>query len=334
MPRIDPKKIPGARKAAMPESVQPQLATLVSGPPEGEQWLHELKFDGYRMLGYVQPGETRFLSRNGKNWTAKFPGLAKVLQTLAVTTAIFDGEVVIEDDGGRSSFQKLQQAMGAGSAKFVYQIFDVIYLDGFNLMAVPLVERKALLEKLLSGAKAKGQLRYSDHVVGNGDQFFRQACEYGIEGIVSKLATSRYESTRNKNWLKVKCNQRQEFVIVGYTPSKKAFPGFGSLVLGVYDKGKLVYSGRVGTGFSIKHRLELQKMLDQIADPTMPFAIKPKDPGLRDAHWAKPKLVGEVEFTEWTADGSVRHPSFKGLRTDKKAADVIRENAVPIKPRR
>lgn len=334
MARIDLKKIPGARKTAMPASVQPQLATLVEVPPASEEWLHELKFDGYRMLAYLQPGEVRFLSRTGKDWTAKFPNLAKVLKTLPVSTAILDGEVVVVDEGGRSSFQKLQQSMGAGSAMFVYQIFDVIYLEGFSVTAVPLVERKALLKKLLSGDKTKGQLRYSDHVVGNGEQFFRQACEYGIEGIVSKRATSPYESTRNKNWLKVKCNQRQEFVVVGYTPSKKAFPGFGSLILAVYDKGKLVYSGRVGTGFSIKQRLELQKKLDQIAQAAMPFATKPKDPGLRDAHWAKPKLVAEVEFTEWTADGAVRHPSFKGLRTDKKASEVVREDPVSIKSRR
>jgi bifunctional non-homologous end joining protein LigD len=172
-------------------------------------------------------------------------------------------------------------------------------------------------------------VRYSDHIEGNGQQFFKQACDYGIEGIVSKLADSYYESRRNKNWLKVKCNRRQEFVVAGYTPSKKGFPGFGSLVLGVYgtgkDKGKLIYAGRVGTGFSIKKRLELQKMLDLIAQPTMPFAVKPRDPGLRDAHWAKPKLVAEVEFTEWTDEGSIRHPSFQGLREDKKTADVIRE---------
>ena len=158
-----------------------------------------------------------------------------------------------------------------------------------------------------------------------GIAFFKQACAYGIEGIVSKLADSVYESTRTRSWLKVKCTKRQEFVIAGYTPSKKDFPGFGSLILGVYDGGKLVYSGRVGTGFSIKQRLELQKQLDRIAQPAMPFATKPKDPGLRDAHWAKPQLVGEVEFTEWTEEGSIRHPSFQGLREDKKAKDVVRE---------
>lgn len=309
----------------MPEFLPPQLATLVEKPPVGEAWLHELKFDGYRMLCFLSRGKARFLSRNGKDWTEKFPNVSAALKSFPAATAILDGEIVIQDKGGRSSFQALQQSMKTRSSSFVFQIFDLIYLDGFNITRTPLRERKAVLEELLATAKPKGPLRYSDHVEGNGLQFFKQACEYGLEGIVSKLADSPYESTRNKNWLKSKCIKRQEFVIAGYTPSKKAFPGFGSLVLGVYYKRTLVYSGRVGTGFSIKQRLEIQKKLDQISQASMPFATKPKDPGLRDAHWAKPQLVAEVEFTEWTADGSIRHPSFKGLREDKKPTEIVRE---------
>lgn len=313
----------------MPEFVAPQLATLVREPPSGDEWLHELKFDGYRMICHLSRGKARFWSRNGKDWTEKFPNLAEALKAFPATTAILDGEVVIVDKEGRSSFQSLQQAMGKGGSgkvpAFVFEIFDLIYFDGYSLTQTPLRIRKAQLEQLLASAKAKGPLRYSDHVEGNGPQFFKQACEFGIEGIVSKLADSPYESTRNRNWVKTKCIKRQEFVIAGYTPSKKGFPGFGSLILGVYDKGKLVYSGRVGTGFSIKQRLELQKKLDRISQPTMPFAVKPKDPGLRDARWAKPQLVAEVEFTEWTADGSIRHPSFQGLREDKKPMEIVRE---------
>jgi len=319
------KNLPGARKAALPDFISPQLATLVPEAPSGDDWLHELKFDGYRMVCHLHRGKAHFWSRNQKDWTEKFPNLSKALKALPATAAILDGEVVVVDKAGRSSFQKLQQSMKGGAATFVFQIFDLIYLDGYNLTRVPLRERKALLEELLAGVNAKGPLRYSDHVVGNGAQFFEQACEYGLEGIVSKLADSVYESTRTRSWLKVKCTKRQEFVIAGYTPSKKDFPGFGSLILGVYDKGKLIYSGRVGTGFSIKQRLELQKKLDRIAQAAMPFATKPKDPGLRDAHWAKPQLVGEVEFTEWTEEGSIRHPSFQGLREDKKATEVVRE---------
>ncbi len=326
MVRIDPKKIPGARKAAMPEFLPPQLATLVKEPPTGEGWLHELKFDGYRMICHLNRGKARFWSRNGKDWTEKFASLAKVLKALPAKSAILDGEVVVVDQAGRSSFQRLQQSMGTGAGVFIYQIFDLVHLDGYSLARARLKERKAVLEKLLNAAGSKSPLRYSDHVEGNGKQFFAQACEFGIEGIISKLADSPYESTRSKSWLKVKCNKRQEFVVVGYTPSKKGFPGFGSLILGVYDSGKLVYCGRVGTGFSIKQRLALQEKLDRISQAAMPFATKPKDPGLRDAHWAKPKLIAEVEFTEWTADGSIRHPSFQGLREDKKPADVVRED--------
>jgi bifunctional non-homologous end joining protein LigD len=322
------KKLPGARKAAMPEFLPPQLATLVSEPPAGDEWLHELKFDGYRMLCHLNRGKVRFWSRNGKDWTEKFSSVAKAVTTISAATAILDGEIVVVDKHGRSSFQALQQSMKGGAAAFVYEIFDLVYLDGFNITRTPLRLRKALLEELLNAHKRKGPLHYSDHVEGNGPKFFKQACQHGLEGIVSKLADSPYESTRNRNWLKTKCIKRQEFVIAGYTPSKKGFPGFGSLILGVYDKGKLIYSGRVGTGFSIKQRLELQKKLDKISQTSMPFAEKPKDPGLRDAHWAKPQLVGEVKFTEWTADGSIRHPSFQGLREDKKATEVVREEAV------
>jgi bifunctional non-homologous end joining protein LigD len=252
------------------------------------------------------------------------------VKAIPAAAAILDGEVVIVDKAGRSSFQRLQQSMGRGDKvpAFVFEVFDLLYLDGYDLRRCPLRERKAQLETLLKSAKLGGKnatIRYSDHVEGNGAPFFKQACEFGIEGIVSKLADSPYESTRNRNWLKSKCIKRQEFVIAGYTPSKKGFPGFGSLILGVYDKGKLVYSGRVGTGFSIKQRLELQKKLDRLAQPTMPFETKPKDPGLRDAHWARPQLVAEVEFAEWTADGSIRHPSFQGLREDKNPAEIVRE---------
>jgi bifunctional non-homologous end joining protein LigD len=328
MTSIPLKNLPGARKAPMPEFLPPQLATLVDKPPPGDEWLHELKFDGYRMVCFLSRGKARFLSRNGKDWSEKFPNLLEALKKFPAVTAILDGEIVILDKAGRSSFQKLQQAMKSSSSPFTFEIFDLVYLDGFNLTRTPLRERKAVLEQLLEAGKQKGPLRYSDHVEGNGPQFFKQACEHGLEGIVSKLADSPYESTRSKNWLKTKCLKRQEFVIAGYTPSKKGFPGFGSLILGVYDKGKLVYCGRVGTGFSIKQRLELQKKLDRISQPAMPFPVKPKDPGLRDAHWAKPQLVAEVEFTEWTADGSIRHPSFQGLREDKKPTEIVREEPV------
>lgn len=325
MPRLDPTKLPGARKTALPGFLAPQLATLVKEAPAGDQWVHELKFDGYRMICRIARGKVQFWSRNGKDWTTKFPNLVEAMKSLPAKTAILDGEIVIVDEDGRSSFQKLQRAMGKGvTATFVYEAFDILYLDGFNLTQAPLLQRKLLLKKL---CKAAGQdsVVYSEHIEGNGEAFFKEACKHGIEGIISKLADSKYESTRNKSWLKVKCNKEQEFVIAGYTPTSTSLPGFGSLILGVYEKGKLVYAGRVGTGFSFKKRIELKKQLDKLARAKSPFAITPKDPGLREAVWTEPKLVAQVAFTEWTSDGSIRHPSFKGLREDKSAREVIRE---------
>jgi len=323
------QKIPGARKAAMPGFVPPQLATLMDKPPAGDEWLHELKFDGYRMICHLNRKKVTFWSRNGKDWTERFPNVAKAVTALGVSTAILDGEIVAMDAAGRTSFQKLQQSFGkTGDAGLAFHIFDVIYLEGFLLTKTPLINRKETLEKLLKGQTKRSPLRYSDHDQGNGAAFFKQACEYGLEGIVSKLADSLYDSTRSKSWLKVKCLRRQEFVIAGYTISDKGLPGFGSLILGVYDKGKLVYAGRAGTGFSIKQRIALRKKLDPLVQTTTPFAVKPKDPGLKRAVWTKPKLVGEVAFTEWTDEGSVRHPSFQGLREDKKARDVVREEPV------
>jgi bifunctional non-homologous end joining protein LigD len=319
------KNLTGARKAPMPDFISPQLATLKEEPPSGDQWFHELKFDGYRMLCHLSPDHVRFWSRSQKDWTHKFPRLGRAVKSFPAQTAILDGEVVAVDAKGRASFQKLQQAMKGDDAGLIFHIFDLIYLNGFNLTRTPLHERKALLAEAFESVPERGPLRYSDHMVGSGPEFFQQACQHGIEGIVSKLANSIYESTRSHSWLKTKCLKRQEFVIAGYLPSEKGFPGFGALVLGVYKKGKLIFAGRVGTGFSIKQRLALREKLDHIVRSSSPFAEKPRDPGLRNAVWVTPKLVGEVAFTEWTEEGSIRHPSFQGLREDKKAADVVRE---------
>jgi bifunctional non-homologous end joining protein LigD len=267
----------------------------------------------------------RFWSRNRNDWTRKFPNLSKAAESIPAATAILDGEVVIFDRSGHTSFQKLQQTMSKGDAGFIYEAFDLIYVDGFSLTRTPLIDRKTLLKDLLDSIPNNSRLRYSDHIEGNGRAFFKQACAHGTEGIVSKLASSFYDSGRTRNWLKVKCSKRQEFVIAGYTTSKKGMPGVGSLTLGVYEKGKLVYSGRVGTGFTERQRVELKKKLDKISRATSPFASLPSDPDLREAHWVQPRLICEVAFTEWTSDGSIRHPSFQGLRKDKKPEEVHRE---------
>lgn len=319
------KLLTGARKTPLPEFIAPQLATLVDKAPSGDAWFHELKLDGYRLLCHVDRGNVKFWTRNRKDWTAKFPALGKAVKALRLKSAILDGEVVALDASGRPSFQKLQQHINKNlAAGLMYHVFDLVYLDGFLLTRCPLSERKQVLAELLESVDEKSPLRYSDHIEGSGAQFFKEACKHGIEGIVSKLADSPYESTRSRSWLKVKCLRRQEFVIAGYTLSDKGIP-FSSLVLGVYEKGKLIYAGRAGTGFSNQMRVDLKKMLDKLARKTRPFAVIPSDPGLRRAVWAEPALVGEVAFTEWTDEGIIRHPSFQGLREDKKPTDVVRE---------
>src|ERR1700674_1021499 len=287
------------------------------------------------MLSRVDRDHVTVWSRNGKDWTEKFQNVVEAVKSLKATSAMLDGEIVIVDAQGRSSFQKLQRAMGkAPTTGFVYEVFDLIYLDGFSLTQTPLKHRKELL-KNLGGSNSHGVIRYSEHTTGSGDEFFKHACEYGIEGIVSKLANSHYDSTRNRNWLKVKCAKQQEFVIAGYTPSSKGLPGFGSLVLGVYEKARLVYAGRVGTGFTFKQRGDLKKQLDKLARKDSPLAAIPKDPSLRLTQWTEPKMIAEVAFMEWTSDGSIRHPSFQGLREDKNPKHVVREeptaNAVKTK---
>jgi len=319
------KNLPGARKLSMPEFVPPQLATLTGEPPKGEEWFHELKFDGYRLLCHIEGRQIRFWTRNRKDWTAKFASVGKAVKALPLKSAILDGEIVALDPSGRASFQRLQNSINKGAAAgLVFNVFDLIYIDGYNLTRTPLRERKRVLAELLEPLGETGTLRYSDHIEGNGAQFFKEACKLGLEGIVSKLADSPYESTRSRSWLKIKCIKRQEFVIAGYTLSDKGLP-FSSLILGFYDKGKLIYAGRAGTGYTNAMRVELKKKLDRIAVDKRAIADLPKDPGLRRAIWTEPKLVGEVAFSEWTDEGVIRHPSFQGLREDKKPADVVKE---------
>ena len=211
------KALPGARKLVMPEFVAPQLATLTDKPPPGDQWFHELKFDGYRLQCHLHAGQVRLWTRNENDWTAKFPSVVKAVKALRVKSAILDGEIVALDAAGRASFQRLQQSIKGAGTGLIYHIFDLIYIEGFSLTRTPLHDRKRVLAELIEPLGDSGMLRYSDHIEGNGAQFFKEACKLGLEGIVSKLADSAYESTRSRNWMKIKCIKRQEFVIAGYT---------------------------------------------------------------------------------------------------------------------
>lgn len=324
--RITPDNVLGAQQAALPKFVAPQLATLVKAPPSGDEWLHELKFDGYRMLCRLDYGDVRFWSRNENDWTNKFPNLSAAARSIRAESALIDGEVVIFDRDGRSNFQKLQHAIHSiAKANFCFQAFDLIYLNGIDLTRVALEDRKSLLKSLFDSLPSPSPFRYSDHVEGSGDLFLQHACQTGVEGIVSKLRNSPYDSKRSRSWLKVKCSKRQDFVIVGYTDSEKGLPGFGALILGVYEGDRLVYAGRVGTGFRLKQRADIRQRLAPLSRKTSALALIPTNSGLRDAHWIEPKLVAEVSFIEWTSDGSIRHPSFQGLREDKQPQAVRRE---------
>ena len=320
--------LPGARRAAMPQSFSPQLATLSSKMPPGDNWIHELKFDGYRILAFVESGRVKLVSRNNKDWTHRFGSVVSGLKGLPLERAILDGEMVALDEQGKSSFQRLQNNMRQGiAADLVYYAFDAPYLENYDLTATPLVDRKAQLARLLQpdGRSNNGVLRYSDHIQGYGDEVWQQACRAAMEGVVSKRADSRYIQARTRDWLKVKCLQRQEFVIGGYTKPSGSRVGFGALLLGYYADGELRFCGRVGTGFTNESLDELLTKMKAIRSERPAFVNPPRGAAARDVTWLDPRLVAEVEFTEWTDDDVLRHPSFQGLREDKPAKKVVRE---------
>jgi bifunctional non-homologous end joining protein LigD len=328
---LDPSSIPGARKGKIPARLEPQLATLVDSPPHGGEWVHEIKYDGYRALCELQDGEVRLLTRNGKDWTDRFGAVERAARELPARDAVLDGEVVVVQADGTTSFQALQRALGEGGSDLVYYAFDLLFLDGWDLRGAALAERKRALAALLAASPQgkAGAIRYSDHVEGSGDDFYRHACTYALEGIIAKRADLPYRAGRGKDWVKVKCLKRQEFVIVGFTDPERSREGFGALHLAVNEGGKRVYAGKVGTGFDSRTLLDLRKRLDKIETKTPAFENAPRGAEARRSHWVEPKLVGEVAFTEWTEDGVLRHPTFQGLREDKPAADVVREKARP-----
>jgi bifunctional non-homologous end joining protein LigD len=319
-------------RAPMPEIAEPQLATLVDEAPDGNQWIHEIKFDGYRVLCRIAGPDVRLSTRRGNDWTASFPNLARAARQLRARDAIIDGEVVVLDARGLSNFQSLQNALGRGREKdVVYCAFDLLYLDGRDLRGLPLTERKAQLAQLLEHAPPS--IRYTDHVEGNGPTFFKQACGLSLEGIVSKRGDAPYRSGRTRDWLKVKCLNRQEFVIAGFTDPEGGRSGFGALVLGVHEKdGRLRPIGKVGTGFTEATLEDLHARLRKLERTSPPFDRPPTGRAARGAHWVEPKLVAEVAFSGWTDDGVLRHPRFEGLREDKPPAEVVLERSAPEAP--
>ena len=312
----------------MDSKYRPQLATLVTEPPGGDAWLHEIKFDGYRIGCRILNGRAALLSRNGKDWTHAFPDIGDAAVRLGVRDALIDGEVAVVLPDGRTSFQRLQQAIAEQGARasLVYFAFDLLRLGGERLDRLPLEERKARLRTLVSRRKS-GRIRYVDHVEGQGAAFFEQARRLGLEGIVSKRRDLPYREGRHRGWVKTRCTLRQEFVIGGFTDPAGIRAGLGALVIGCYEGDRLVCAGKVGTGFSHETALDLRRRLDAMARASTPFDPPPPGGLGRNARWVTPNLVCEVAFTEWTGDGRIRHPSFQGLRTDKRPREVVRERS-------
>ena len=308
-------------------STDVQLAQLAHTAPTGEDWLYELKYDGYRILAYIEGNSVRLITRNSNDYTVRFRDVASSLTEWAGSRAmILDGEMAITDEAGKTDFQALQNFMKNPQAKnLTYIVFDLLALDGKDLRGRRLIDRKETLEALMKDAPQN--LYYSRHVRGNGKESFRAACESGMEGIVGKKADSVYSGARNGDWIKLKCDKRQEFVIGGYTLSDKKTSGLSSLLLGVYAGGKLVYAGRAGTGLSQADMKELAGKFACLKRVEPPFQLAPKPRSKEKITWLEPELVAEIKFAEWTADHLLRQSSFKGLRTDKNPRDIKKEKA-------
>ena len=318
---------PRTGKAAyLPDFRPPQLATLVDSVPEGPDWLFEMKYDGYRCLAALSGEQVRLFTRTGKDWTTQFGAIVAPLAQLTTGSALIDGELCAFDAKGRTDFSTLKTALSNGGA-LVYFAFDLIEQDGQDLTGLPLTERKARLEQLLGKSAKGGPIQFSSHVTGNGQKVLDAICAAGHEGIIAKRGDAPYRGERTRTWLKIKCAKRQEFVIAGWSPSAKK-KTFASLLLGTWEDGKLIYRGRVGTGFSVADAEALEAQLKARTRKTNPFANVPKSIA-RTANWVAPELVAEIGYTEFTPDGILRHPSFLALREDKPAGEITMETPKP-----
>jgi bifunctional non-homologous end joining protein LigD len=319
-----------ARKAAMPAAIKPMLATLVDEPFSDPDWLFETKWDGVRAICFIRNGKARFVSRNQIEMTAQYPELANVARSVRGSTVILDGEIVALDKSGVSRFQLLQRRLGRKNAgeiqrlvattRIAFYVFDLLYLDGFDLTGCKLIDRKARLEGILRSSK---NIRYSDHIIGEGEKLFEEIAKVPLEGMIAKRLESTYVQRRSAEWLKIKTIQESEVVIGGYTEPRNSREYFGALVVGLYRDGQLHYVAHTGGGFNHQALAQTYKLMQPLKTKECPFVDKPKTN--EPVQWVKPKLVAQVKFSEWTADGRMRHPVFLGLRQDKKPEECVFE---------
>ena len=317
--------------AAMPEVVAPALATLVESVPPGTDWMHEVKFDGYRLVARLDGARTQLLTRGGEDWSAKFPWLVEALRArIGADAVILDGELVHLGADGVTRFGELQRALSEGRHdSLVYFVFDLVFLQGLDLRPMPLDQRKQALAELLPPERKPGRVRVSEFILGQGEPLFNRACKIGLEGVISKRRAAPYRSGRYRDWLKIKCGKRQEVVVGGFTAARSGTRDIGALLLGLYDDaGEFVYCGKVGSGFDHPGATRLRARLDKLIVPRSPFAKMP--PGFSRNTFVRPEIVVEISFTDWTSDGRLRHPVFEGVREDKPARDIRREKFVPV----
>ncbi len=323
LPKVRPKPLP----VTLPETLAPQLATLVDGPPKDpDNWVYEIKFDGYRLLARVDGADIKLFTRNGNDWTSKMAHLRAAIQKARLPQGWYDGEIVIVNEDGMQDFGALQGAFDSDRTQdIVYFLFDLPYFDGRDLRDLPLQARREILRAALQ-ERESDTLRFSASFDAPPQRVVQAACERGLEGVMAKRKDSAYRSHRSPDWIKLKCAQRQEFLICGWTDPQGTRSGFGSLLLGVHDAhGNIVYAGNVGTGFNERTLAKLKAQLDTIGADKAPFAQKPRTLGR--PHWVKPVLIAEVSFAQWTRDGRLRHAVFHGMRADKSPKSIVREQA-------
>jgi len=316
-------KVSGARKAMLPVFVEPSLALLRDKAPNGRKWIHEIKFDGYRLQVRISGRKVQLLTRRSLDWTKRFPTIARAFEALPVSSALIDGEAVVQDERGLSSFSGLQADLKAGRYdRMAYFAFDLLYCEGRDVRSVQLEERRRILRELMEALPADSVAKFSDHLEDDGSDVLLHACQLGLEGIVSKRVDLPYISGRGEHWIKTKCVSGQEYVVLGYVPSTALKGALGSLVLGYYDGGRLVHAGRAGTGFSAEQAVSLRRQLDALRHFTPQFAEALPRASAKDVKWVEPRYIADVEYRGWSTDGLLRQASFKGLREDKAPTEV------------